>query len=76
MELFPKDQRSWFLSPNQIQAIEYSDFHIIRLMSHVTQLLLEIILARMKEKINVEVAEEKLGYQQNSGTRGNSCRET
>lgn len=67
----PEDmQKSIFVTiPKKNKATECSDFRTISLMSHVTKLLLRILLTRIKKKINAEVNEEQFGFRKESGTR-------
>ena len=37
-------------------------------MSHLTKILLRIILNRMKNKIKPEISEEQFGFQEGKGT--------
>ena len=38
-------------------------------MSHVTKIILRIILARVRNKINPEIGWEQFGFRKNKGTR-------
>ena len=45
-----------------------SPFLFLSLMSHVTKLLLRIIMMRVRNKINPEIAEEQCGFVEGKGT--------
>ena len=38
-------------------------------MSHITKILLKIVMARMRNKITPEIAEEQCGFVKDKGTR-------
>ena len=40
-----------------------------RTMSHITKILLKILMARMRNKISPEIAEEQCGFVKDKGTR-------
>ena len=46
-----------------------NNYRLISLMSHVTKIILRIILARVRNKINPEIRWEQFGFQKNKGTR-------
>ena len=68
---FPKElKKSAFVTlPKNTKVTECSDFHTISLMSHVSKLLLAILLKRIQSKVNMVASEEQFGFKQNSGTR-------
>ena len=41
----------------------------LSLMSHITKILLKILMARMRNKITSEIAEEQCGFVEDKGTR-------
>ena len=55
--------------PKKPKASVCEDFRTISLMSHVTKLLLKIILNRIKIQIDNEVGKEQFGFRPQSGTR-------
>ncbi|KAG1674114.1 RNA-directed DNA polymerase from mobile element jockey [Nymphon striatum] len=67
----PEDMRkSVFITiPKKAHAVECSDYRTISLMSHVTKLLLRIILKRIKNRIDREISEEQFGFRDQRGTR-------
>ena len=44
--------------PKKQGAVEYEDHRTISLMSHVTKILLRIVMRRVRSKIKPEIAEE------------------
>ena len=46
-----------------------SNYHLISLMSHITKLLIHILMFRMKKAINNEINWEQFGFRKNKGTR-------
>ena len=60
----PKDmQKSIFIAiPKKPGTTECGQHHTISLMSHLTKLLLRVIMMRNRRKISVEVAEEQCGF--------------
>ena len=67
----PEDlKKSIFVQiPKKPKASICEDFQTISLMSHVTKLLLKIILNRIKIQIDNEVGKEQFGFRPVSGTR-------
>ena len=55
--------------PKKPKASICEDFRTISLMSHVTRLLLKIILNRIQIQIYNEVSKEQFGFRAQSGTR-------
>ena len=55
--------------PKKPKAMICTEFRTIRLMSHVTKLLLKIIQQRMANKIDKEVSRLKSGFRPGTGTR-------
>ena len=67
----PEDlKKSTFLPiPKKSKAVNCSDYRTISLMSHVTKILLKVILQRNKTKIDVEISETQSGFRKGRGTR-------
>ena len=55
--------------PKKPKARECSDFRTISLMSHTLKIFLNVILERIKCKLNSEIGKEQFGFRPNSGTR-------
>ena len=55
--------------PKKPKARECADFRTISLMSHTLKIFLNIILERIKLKLNSEIGKEQFGFRPNSGTR-------
>jgi len=55
--------------PKKAGATECELHRTISLMSHVTKILLKILMMRMKNKISTEIAEEQYGFTPDKGTR-------
>ena len=55
--------------PKKIETIECELHRIISLMSHVTKIILRVIMIRARHKIRPEVSEEQYGFMQDKGTR-------
>jgi hypothetical protein len=67
----PEEMRlSEFITlPKKPNAVECTDYRTISLMSHITKILLKILLERNKTKINKEISEEQFGFRPQNGTR-------
>ena len=67
----PEDlKKSTFLPiPKKAKAVSCSDYRTISLMSHITKVLLKVILQRNKTKIDVEISETQSGFRKGRGTR-------
>lgn len=67
----PEEMRKsiFIILPKKAHAVECSDHRTISLMSHVTKLLLRIILKRIKNRIEGELSEEQCGFRDQRGTR-------
>ena len=67
----PEDlRRSVFIAiPKKPKAMECKDHRTISLMSHVTKILLKVILARIEKRAETEIAEEQYGFRKGRGTR-------
>ena len=55
--------------PKKPGATECTQHRTISLMSHITKLLLRIIMLRARKKIHAEIAEEQFGFMRDKGTR-------
>ena len=68
---FPEEMKiSEFITlPKKSKAMDCTDFKTISLMSHITKLLLKILLERNKTRINREVSDEQFGFRPQFGTR-------
>ncbi|GFO04846.1 craniofacial development protein 2 [Plakobranchus ocellatus] len=66
----PKDlSKSIFIAlPNKPGATECELHRTISLMSHITKILLKIIMLRIRNKIKPEIAEEQYGFVEDKGT--------
>ena len=67
----PSDlSKSIFIAlPKKSGATECESHRTISLMSHITKILLKILMARMRNKITPEIAEEQCGFVKDKGTR-------
>ncbi|CAF1377520.1 unnamed protein product [Adineta ricciae] len=67
----PEDlTKSIFIAlPKKSGATECELHRTISLMSHVTKILLKILMLRMKNKITPEIAKEQYGFMPDKGTR-------
>ena len=50
-------------------ATECESHRTISLMSHITKILLKILMARMRNKITPDIAEDQCGFVKDKGTR-------
>ena len=55
--------------PTTSGATECGDFRTVSLLSHIFEILLKIIMLRMRSKINAEVSNHQYGFMENKGTR-------
>ena len=55
--------------PKKPGATECESHRTISLMSHITNMLLKILIARVRNKISPEIAEEQCGFVKAKGTR-------
>ena len=71
----PSDlSKSIFIAlPKKPGATECESHRTISLMSHITKILLNILMARMRNKITPEIAEEQCGFVKDKGTRNAIC---
>jgi len=67
----PEDMKqSIFIAlPKKPGATECTQHRTISLMSHMTKLLLRIIMLRIRSKVHPEIAEEQCGFMKDKGTR-------
>ena len=67
----PDDMRkSTFIPiPKKAKAVNCTDFRTISLMSHVTKMLVKIILHRNSTVIDREIGENQSGFRKGKGTR-------
>ena len=69
-EIPPVLSKSIFIAlPKKPGATECESNRTISLMNHITKILLEILMARMRNKITPEIAEEQGGFVKDKGTR-------
>ena len=68
---FPDElSKSIFIAiPKKIGTTEYELHRTISLMSHVTKIILRVILLRARSKIRPEISEVQYGFMQDKGTR-------
>ena len=65
-----KNSKSIFIAlPKKPGATECESHRTISLMSHITKILLKILMARMRNKITPEIAEEQCGFVKDKVTR-------
>ena len=55
--------------PKKPGADSCENFRTISLMSHITKILLRVVINRMRNIINFEISEEQYGFQPDKGTR-------
>ena len=67
---WPQDwKRSVFIPiPKKGNAKECSDFHTVALISHVSQVLLKILQARLQQYMNPELPDVQAGFRKGRGT--------
>ena len=68
---WPQDwKRSVFIPiPKKVNAKECSNYCTILLISHVSKLMLKILLARLQQYVNCELPDVQVGFSKGSGTR-------
>ena len=63
-------ERSVFISiPKKGNAKEYSNYHIIALISHASKVMLKIPQARLQQYVNWELPDVQAGFRKGRGTR-------
>ena len=63
------DESIFIAIPKKIGTTECELHRTISLMSHVTKIILRVILLRARSKIGPEMSEEQYGFMQDKGTR-------
>ena len=68
---WPQDwKRSVFIPiPKKDNAKEYSNYHLITLISHASKVMLKILQARCQQYVNHELPEFQAGFRKDRGTR-------
>ena len=68
---WPQDwKRSVLISiPKKGKAKEYSNYHIIGLISHVGEVILKILQARLQQYVHQELSDVQTGFRKGKGTR-------
>ena len=68
---FPKDlSKSIFITlPKKASAVNCEQHHTISLMSHVTKIILRVLLLRLRNRIRPEIGREQFGFVEDAGTR-------
>ena len=68
---WPQDwKRSVFIPiPKKANAKEYSNYHIIALISHVSKVMLKILQARLQQYVNQELPDVQAGFRKARGPR-------
>ena len=69
---WPQDwKRSVFIPiPKKGNTKEFSNYHIIELISHASKVMLKILQARHHQYINCELPDVQAGFRKGRGTRG------
>jgi len=55
--------------PKKGDLLNCSNYRLISLMSHITKILIRILMFRMKKVIHNEISWEQFGFRKNKGTR-------
>ena len=68
---WPQDwKRCIFISiPKKGNAKEYSNYHMITLISHASKILFKILQARLHQNVNRELPDVQAGFRKDRGTR-------
>ena len=68
---WPQDwKRSVFIPiPKKGNAKEYSNYHIIVLISHTSKVMFKILQARLEQCVNRELPDVQTGFRKGRGTR-------
>lgn len=62
--------RSTFIAiPKKSNSVDCKDYRTISLISHVTKIILKVLLMRAREKIKARISEEQFGFKEDSGCR-------
>ena len=54
--------------PKKGDLLECAKYHLISLMSHITKIILRIIMRRIRSKLLPEISEEQFGFKKDCGT--------
>ena len=70
-DVFPNElYKSTFITiPKKSGVVECENFRTISIMSHVTKVILRVIMLRIRNKIHPEIATEKYGFMKDKGTK-------
>ena len=55
--------------PKKGNAKEFSNYHIIALISHASKVMLKILQARLQQYMNLELPDVQAGFRKGRGTR-------
>ena len=68
---WPQDwKRSVFIPiPKKGNAKEFSNYHIIAVISRASKVMLKILQARLQQYVNRELADVQVGFRKGKGTR-------
>ena len=68
---WPQDwKRSVFIPiPKKGNAKEFSNYHIIAVISRASKVMLKILQARLQQYVNCELADVQVGFRKGKGTR-------
>ena len=68
---WPQDwKRSVFIPiPKKGNAKEFSNYHIIAVISRASKVMLKILQARFQQYVNCELADVQVGFRKGKGTR-------
>ena len=68
---WPQDwKRSVFIPiPKKGNAKEFSNYHILAVISHATKVMLRILQARLQQYVNCEIPDVQAGFRKGRGTR-------
>ena len=60
---------SFIPNPKKGSAKEYSNYHMIALISHTSKVMLNILQARLQQYLNRELSDVQAGFRKGRGTR-------
>ena len=60
---------SFHSNPKERQCQEYSNYHIIALISHASKVMLKILQASLQQYVNRELPNVQAGFRKGRGTR-------
>ena len=71
IQQWPQDwkQLGFITVPKKGNAKECSNYHTIALISHVSQVMLKILQARLQQYVNCELPDVQAGFKKGRGTR-------